>query len=282
VVLLLLAAVLAVESQKACVFLHGAGNLDDGPPTDTFTAYWGDINSYTPQCGSWTFNHADTTTRSFDNETLLDMYCDVASNGTGVVSNTIVFTHSMGNNIFAAALRDGTCQMDSTSTWYLASPPTIGSKACDMAEEICNSTNWLDAALRDVLTAFHYCVNDQPGNANQAYYSLQTDYPGLQGLPEIMATRASGAICGNVPFGLVSIYSLGLEALAAIVDYGEDSDGMVPISSCQAGLDPTKFQGDASADFYLGGLNHADTTCRDGNGDFGADRQPCSWYGART
>jgi len=272
----------AVSAQRPCVFLHGAGLLTDSPPTSTFPDYWGDVNDYTPQCTSWTFNHADTTTRTFDNTTLMQMYCDVASGGTGVINNTIVFTHSMANNILAAAIRDGMCTMEASTSWYLSSPPTQGSKAGDMCEEICNSTNWLDGPLRDLLVLFHYCVNDQPGDANMAWYSMQTTYPGLQGLPAVMSAYASGAMCGDSAIGLVSIYSLGLEALAAIVDYGELNDGMVPLSSCQAGLDPSLFTGEATSNWYLGGLNHADTTCRNGNGDFGADRQPCSWFGDRS
>jgi len=284
VVATVVALLVVVASAKHCVFLHGAGILDEGPPTNTYPEYWGKINSFTPQCDDWIFNHADTVTNAFDNSTLMQSYCDVATNSTGgsIIKDSIVFTHSMGNVILAAAIRGGLCSLDSSSTWYLAAPPTTGSKASDLVEDICNSTNWLDGPIRDIATLLHFCVNDQPGDANLAYVSLQTDYPALQGLPEIMTAHANGAICGNSPFGLVSIYSLGLEALSVLVDYGEPSDGMVPMSSCQAGLDPNQFGDDANSNFYLAAVNHADSTCRDGNGVFGADRQPCAWFGARV
>ena len=36
---------------------------------------------------------------------------------------------------------------------------------------------------------------------------------------------------------------------------------------------------DGGGGFYLPAVNHADATCRDGNGDFGkSDRQPCAFY----
>jgi len=274
--------VVGVSAAKDCVFLHGAGNLVDGPPTSTFSDYWGDMNSATPQCASWTFNHADTTTRRFDNQTLMQMYCDVASGSTGVIQNKIVFTHSMGNNILAAALRDGVCQLDKTSsTWYLSAAPGRGSKAANMVETICDSNSWLDGPIRDIATLFHYCVNDQPGPANQAYVSLQTTDPGLVGLADVMASYADGIMCGTSAFGLVSEYSLGLEALSDLVNYGELNDGMVGQSSCTV-ADNLPFGSDPSDPYYYATINHADATGRDGNGDFGSARQPLAWFSART
>jgi hypothetical protein len=78
----------------------------------------------------------------------------------------------------------------------------------------CAHSSWLDAPLRDIATLFHYCQNDKPGPANEAYVSLQTTDPSLVGLDQVMAQYASGAMCGTSPFGLFSEYSLGLEALA--------------------------------------------------------------------
>jgi hypothetical protein len=271
----------AVSGAKDCVFLHGAGNLNPGPPTSSFTDYWGDIASYTPQCASWTFNHADTVTMRFDNETLTSSYCDVASGGTGVISNAIIFTHSMGNNILAEALREGVCRMDSSATWYLSAPPAFGSKAADMIETICDSQSWLDAPIRDLAVAMHYCQSDQPGPANEAYVSLQTTDPAIAGLADVMAAHASGSMCGNSAFGLFSKYSLELEALSDLVGFGQPNDGMVGFNECTLSANIT-YGGDASDPFYNAAINHADATCRNGNGDFGDDRQPCKWFSLRT
>jgi len=280
--LALIVAVVGTVTAKDCVFLHGAGNLVDGPPTTSFTDYWGDIASFTTQCDSWTFNHADTVTRRFDDAALVQSYCDLASDGTGVIKNKLVFTHSMGNNIIAAAIRDGVCRFDVTSNWYLSAPPAYGSKAADMIETICDSSSWLDQPIRDLAVDMHYCQNDQPGPANEAYVSLQTDDPAIQGLADVMAAHASGAMCGDSAIGLISKYSIELEALSELVDFGEDNDGMVGISECMFGYGNFTWGGDATDDFYRADCNHADLTCRNGNGDFGAARKPCSWFANRT
>ncbi len=188
----------------------------------------------------------------------------------------------MGNNILGAALRDGVCQMDnSTSTWYLSAPPARGSKAANLVETICDSQSWLDGPIRDIATLFHYCQNDEPGPANLAYVSLQTTDPGLVGLADVMAAYASGVMCGTSAFGLVSKYSVGLEALSDLVNYGEPNDGMVAQSSCTL-AQGMPFGSDPTDPFYYAAINHADATGRDGNGDFGSDRQPLKWYSNRT
>merc|ERR1712124_225819 len=84
-------------------------------------------------------------------------------------------------------------------------------------------------------------------------------------------------MCGDSSFGLNSKYSLALQALSLAVEYGEDNDGMVAVSSCM--LPGKRYTGKYSDSFYIAKINHADGPCRNGNGDFGiASRQPASWY----
>jgi len=289
---LLVVAVVAVAvapvSAKRCVFLHGAGQDPStvGPPTATDTdKYWGgdDIMKYLPSsCTETVFNHDDTVTLRFDSDTLMDNYCNVASDGSGTITDSIVFTHSMGNNIFAAALRAGRCKIDhSTSDWYSASSPGAGSKAANWVDHICanNATN--GEALRELADLLHYCQKDDPRLPNEAYVSLKTSYPGLEGLKETLKQETSGAMCGTSDWGLTSKYSILFEALSKLVGYGEDNDGMVGIDSCL--LDGVTYGDSPDSDFYQASINHADGTCRDGNGDFGnSKRQPCEWFKART
>eukprot|EP00500_Bicosoecida_sp_ms1_P001780 CAMPEP_0203815040 /NCGR_PEP_ID=MMETSP0115-20131106/7448_1 /ASSEMBLY_ACC=CAM_ASM_000227 /TAXON_ID=33651 /ORGANISM="Bicosoecid sp, Strain ms1" /LENGTH=293 /DNA_ID=CAMNT_0050723929 /DNA_START=165 /DNA_END=1046 /DNA_ORIENTATION=- len=289
VVAALLAAALAapVAHAKLCVFLHGAGERVQADATSTDTAsYWGGdkiISKYSPAaCTEWVFNHDDTVTQRFDDPNLKKRYCDVATGGTGQVTDAIVFTHSMGNNIFAAALRDGDCSIDHTSsTWYAASSPGGGSKAADFVDKLCANNSTDSKALQEIAKLMHYCADTDPPTPNLAYDSLRTTYPGLQGLKEVIAREAAGAMCGDSDFGLTSVYSLLFEALADFVKYGEDNDGMVGIDSCL--LDGVTYGSDPSNDFYRAAINHADGTCRNGNGDFGnSRRQPCAWFKART
>lgn len=72
-----------------------------------------------------------------------------------------------------------------------------------------------------------------------------------------------------------------LQALASLVNYGEKNDGMVGIASCL--LDGKTYGTTPDSDYYQAAINHADGTCRDGDGDFGkSTRQPCAWFASRS
>ena len=87
-------------------------------------------------------------------------------------------------------------------------------------------------------------------------------------------------MCGTDPFGLVSEYSLPLEALSKLAwTDGEVDDGMVGLPSCQVHALSPSYK-DA---YYQAAINHVDATGRNGNGDFDdATRQPVQWYSLRT
>jgi len=84
------------------------------------------------------------------------------------------------------------------------------------------------------------------------------------------------SMCGTSAFGLTSLYSAALKALAEEVKYGQDNDGMVAVQSCM--LPGKIYTQHYSMQFYLSIINHIDGTCRTGNGIFGkVSRQPCLW-----
>lgn len=169
----LLLAVLPHVHAKRCVFLHGAGETDVGPPTSSDTGkYWGgNLDDSIPACTSTTFNHDNTRDNAFDDKTLMQNYCDVASEGTGNIENAIVFTHSMGNNIMAKALQSGVCTMDVTTTnWYSVSSPGAGSMAANFVEHICANSS-VPEVLRKAAELLHYCREDDPTRAAEAYIS---------------------------------------------------------------------------------------------------------------
>lgn len=91
----------------------------------------------------------DTTTRAFDDPAVMEAYCGLASEGTGTVTDSIVFSHSYGNAAFAAAIQHGYCDIDkNSSSWYEVSGPLRGSKAADWAGYICSHNSTIDEALR--------------------------------------------------------------------------------------------------------------------------------------
>lgn len=269
---------IAPASAIRCVFMHGSGQDHVGPPTSTDTdKYWGDMARYTPHCTSVVYNHDDTVNQAFDDAALMQSYCKTASDGTGLIRDSVVYTHSMGNMVMAAALRDGVCKLDPSARWYAVSAPLVGSKAADFVDHICANNSTINEALRKVAELLHYCRSDDPSMPARAYLSMKTTYPGLRGLMATAAQFASGAMCGTSPFGLTSLYSLPMEALSDLVKYGEPDDGMVGIDSC---LITGKSYGDSYEDkFFKAEINHPDATCRDGDGDFGiSKRQPCKWF----
>jgi len=260
---------------KECIFLHGTGVRTNEPPSSSFPDYWGNVQAYTTQCEKNTFIHTDTVNYPFDDPKLMKEYCSLCTDqfkntnekGIGMINNKIVFTHSMGNNILAAAIQHKICDFDlETSSWYEIAAPLRGTKATSFLEPICEGKE--SAALTWLAITLNYCVD---GHMSPAHKSLRPDYPGLDGLDKIAAERISGALCGINAFGLVSSYSVPMQALSALVNYGEPNDGMVPIFSCNV---TGQFGGSYTDAFYAGRLNHADTTCRNGG-------VPCNWFGAR-
>ena len=89
----------------------------------------------------------------------------------------------------------------------------------------------------------------------------------------------NGSLCGTSPFGLTTEYSLALEIVAKFVNYGEPSDGLVPITSCKGvgRSQGNEFKETPDSNFYSAATNHPDNTCRHGDGMWGQRRRPCSW-----
>jgi len=278
---------------KVCVFLHGAGEEPDLPVLNKHKDYWGNIHEFTPQCSKRLFIRADTTRRGWDSTYLQKTFCDLAANhDTGssgtVIKNTIVFAHSMGNLILAAGIKNGYCSFNKDSSWYAINPPFGGSPAATKLKSICHvfysqkpSSLSVDNLYGIVATKAGYCDRDtrQPF---LSYLSLQPNYCSPDGqclddLGDVIKENVKGIMCGSSSFGMKSKYSVLLSALSQIVQYGEENDGMVGVSSCSQyhkGL----FNNNHKAKFYQSPVNHADGTCRNSNGMFSQERKPCSYF----
>jgi hypothetical protein len=280
-----------VTAMRDCMFIHGSGQLTTGAATPTDTeSYWGadpgSMTSRTKNCQSHWFIHEDTVSRGWQDDGLISAVCAFL-NGTyntyikpsghdGAIRNRTIFTHSMGNLVLAQAFRSGKCSLDASSVWYSASAPWQGSRAANKVASICDGSS---SSLEWLAEELHYCAKD--GTPNRAYLSMTTDNPALAGLNAFAATQLSGAMCGNSDWGLTSKYSAAFEALSAIVDYGEDNDGMVGIASCS--LPSTSYSLEFSDPYYIAAINHEDGTGAQGDGDLGeSNRQPCQWYAARA
>ncbi len=288
---------------KTCVFLHGVGQTlaDKGPPSPEYPDYWGNSHMYTPQCKERIFIREETKDRGWTSEELQKSFCNVALYGSRnrpekdtVIRNTILFVHSMGNLILAAAIKNGFCEVDTkTTTWYSLMGPYAGSKVVPLLEEICEDAQtgeWpvSKAKLyRFVADAGGYCVPHSI-HPYHAYATMRPAYCDhkhqvcLEELHGIAGDRINGSMCGDSPYGISSRYSAGLKILSEIVGYGEPNDGMVPLNSCMYASKGAKFSVDFKQPNYLSAINHSDGTCRNGDSYWSEGAKPCSYLASRT
>ena len=211
-----------VSAERHCVFLHGVGEtLVANATTEDTTSYWGgteNIKKYTPFCTSYAFAHQDTKNNGWDSPLLQEAYCIAsgASDG-GMIHNTAVFSHSMGNLIFAGALENKTCSLGPTSDWYSASAPWRGSDAVPWLQTICNgSFPNIDPEVRWLANKLDYCDGEHTATG---YLSILPSYPGLVDgrLAGVASKFLSGAMCGSSAVGLITAYSAPLKALSEAV-----------------------------------------------------------------
>jgi hypothetical protein len=281
--------------KKTCIFLHGSGELEVREPTNTREDYWGNVHEYTPQCSERWFIWTNTKIYGWDSHDLQKQYCELAAfhnktfaPGTpAVIKDTIIFTHSMANLILAAGLKNGYCSWGEGSSWYSLNSPYGGSVASVKLSQICyDYYHHIDPGIIKKIIGYIaetglYC----DPNTKKAYHAYNTLIPGycdadgqcLYDLEKIIRDHVKGAICGSSSIGLFSKYSILLTALAQLVDYQEDNDGMVGLSSCER-YHSGQFRDEASNLWYASGCNHADGTCRNGNGWWSDKRKPCSYY----
>ena len=259
-----------------CVFLHGIGYLVTGPPNASdVEGYWGGdevVRQNTPQCSSWTFVHQDTVHRAWNDTSLVKAFCDAAINGPDkAIVDTLVFTHSLGNLIFARGLDLGVCLLGNSSKWVSMSAPWKGSKAAELVSDMCLKGSIFDKAMKKIADLLHwqYCQPDKQPNA--AYASLVPGYPGLSANIAVAERFASFALCGSSAWGITTKYSPALEALSKLVDYDSPNDAMVTVESCRLS---TKSYGSTYKDAFLqSDVNHVDGTGGTGTLDKSIVRQ---------
>ena len=270
--------------RRRCIFIHGVGGRNSGPATDTDTkGYWGGdekIKLATDHlCNSYVFLHMNTVSNGWDDWRLQQQVCKAATVGNSrTISDAIVFSHSMGNLIFAGALENRVCSLSQTSDWVSLSAPWGGSNAADWVSKVCASNHRFPSILEPIATRLNYCKPNN-GGVNFAYTSLTTSYPGVGSgkLRKVAEQYVSASLCGSSAFGIRSKFSLALEALATVSNYGEKNDGMVGVSSCM--LRNRKYSNSYAdnAKYYIAAINHADATLRTRDGGK-TENSPFEWF----
>ena len=95
----------------------------------------------------------------------------------------------------------------------------------------------------------------------------------------VSASNILGRACGTSGYGLGGVHGDALYAISGISFYGEDSDGMVGLSSCapiDAYLGQT-LSSDPNSPNFKGALNHEDIRGSNGDGA-GGDQKIVQWY----
>ncbi len=266
---------------KDCVFIHGSGIEGRGVVhEDHFTRYWGHVQKYTPQCSRRFFIDVDTRSVGWNDAKLQRSVCDAMlhqQNTTdNLVRDRIVFAHSMGNLVIAAAIKNGICDLDNTTSWYSIQAPYLGSVASMYLEKVCRAKHFFTRIIHRIAALFGYCQEDD-NLPCAAYTTMNPDFrdnTSFKELQTIAKSRVTGSVCGTSAWGLNTHYAPGLSILSALVGFKEKNDGMVDLTSCTVSDHHSKHYKDLH---YATKINHADATCRNGNGWISRGK-PCNYY----
>ncbi|XP_060071207.1 uncharacterized protein LOC132551112 [Ylistrum balloti] len=259
-----------------CLFVHGAGeNVPGNSVLQDQSSYWGNVKSFTSKCVSHKFLIYNSRFNGWDVDHIHQHFCDVAA-PNGIISNTVIFSHSMGNMVIAAALHRNKCSFDEkTSRWFSVQGPWTGSAVADKLSSICRNPTFIERLIRRVLRGQGYCKPTE-NIENGVYTTLKTDYVSDTGvqhndLINIGKRYVSGVMCGDSSWGLGQdkLESAALWLMQAYSNLGDPNDGMVAFDSCK--LKDEVFEARSSHSYYKDKFNHADGTCRHGG-------CPCRWY----
>lgn len=274
----------ATIQQKPCFFVHGVGERGNNTITNSFVEYWGYVKDYMPQCNSYNFLRMDTKNNSWTSEFLVKKVCSLISGGSMKITNSYVFTHSMGGLIMTNGLMKGWCSIDKSSArLFMSQPPLKGSITARFVNDICKGD--YGGSLQVVAVNMDYCLPNNAG-AYPAYFPMDPDNPQLKSLQYAAGVFNDGMMCGNCDnavalcgFGSPQ-EAAGLKAIAVVSGLQFPNDGMVSLDSCKVPNPKWPFTTDYTQPYYLGAINHADGTCRNGDSTI-QGLYPCKWFGAR-
>ncbi|KAK3604099.1 hypothetical protein CHS0354_010404 [Potamilus streckersoni] len=258
------------RSWKSCVFVHGIGVDSDSSSEDIGRLYWSNVRAFTPQCSDHRFIKLDTLNNGWDSVKLHKKLCRDVSGHSKVIKDTVIFAHSMGNLVMAAALFKNICSFDAKSSeWYAIQAPWKGTKFADKLNELCKmnrSTRGYIASeyLVQVLKEVRYCTED--GNPVPAFQSLSPKHisslnVSFQDLIQVGKMYVTGAVCGYSPWGMGKnwLQSSAMMFAQAFADLDSRNDGVVSEESCEI---VGNFTNSYTSKFYRTKVNHIEGTFR--------------------
>ncbi|GMF60849.1 unnamed protein product [Phytophthora fragariaefolia] len=237
---------------RPCVFVAGLGQkVDYGLSSHDLMSYFGkEIREHAPCCSSIQYIELATNLYGWYDEilaqrlvSLLVQVSSTSDASTGTVLDTIIFAHSMGNNMLANAIANGHCSLDSSTTWIAASAPMGGSMGSDFIQMACSGK------LTGVVSSLLHLFDECPVTAGRLALAYQT---GSYASPELVAayTAAQVAYAENVHAVMCSKSYTGRSSVIEVAyilagktvpHKSRQNDGIVEYASCAKGLPAEPF-----------------------------------------
>ncbi|KAJ8548560.1 hypothetical protein ON010_g11113 [Phytophthora cinnamomi] len=273
---------------RPCVFVAGLGqNTDYGLSTTDSKPYFGDeFQDYVPCCSSIQYIEMATSLYAWYDLTLVNELVgylfEISSSSdssTGIIADTIIFTHSSANNMLAYAISQNLCSLASTTTWLGASAPMIGSMGSDFIQEACDGT--LSGVVSSLLELLDECpvttgrISLSYESGSYASSELKAAYAAAQ---TAYAANVDAVMCSSSYSGLASTYEAVYVLAGEVIPHKSSvNDGLVEYQSCAYGLDTSTFSSSYTSTNYLTKLNHQDCTFRNGDSLFSDAKKPMKW-----
>lgn len=271
--------------RKKCYFVHGVGESGGDVLMSSFPQYWGDVQTYMPQCLSANFLWMDTRSRSFDSPDLLKKVCQLITNTTvynADIVNSYIYTHSMGGLIMTQAVLKGFCTINTKSSRiYMSSPPLNGSMTARYVDGACKGA--YGDLIQTVARSFNYCMASPGTGAWPAYKPMDPSNPELKSIYYGAGIYSNGFLCGDC--NITDLFcgngppweTAALKSIAVISNLEYPNDGMVSLGSCNSPFIKSPLVADPTRPFYRGQMNHADSSCRNGDSVI-RNAKPCYWF----
>ncbi|KAG7387360.1 hypothetical protein PHYPSEUDO_014384 [Phytophthora pseudosyringae] len=274
------------STPRPCIFIHGQGiEPEMAENQDKFSKYWGNLTDHAPCCSSMKYARLETIHSAWSDPSFQQKVCDRAlavsdSSSTSAIADTIVVTHSMGNLMFAGALANGLCELDSSSTWVGLAGPMKGSMASDFVQDSCAGETSV------ILEKFGEITGKCPPKGSikslayegESYSSTKLD-AAYKAAQKAYQENVYALMCGDSYSGLLSSYQAKFWLLGGMIPHKSDlNDGMVEFQSCAVGFPEEKF-GDSYRDrFYRNKLNHFDMEFLAGDSVLNEAKMPVRWF----
>ncbi|KAI9917792.1 hypothetical protein PsorP6_012460 [Peronosclerospora sorghi] len=135
---------------------------------------------------------------------------------------------------------------------------------------------------RHLKQTFHFWHDHESSNASASDVScnskeLDAAYRAAQ---EVYRDNIAALMCSDGFSGLPSKYRAKFWALGELIPFKSDgkNDGVVPFTSCAAGIPDSKFHATWKSPFYKSKLNHFDSAFLNGDSDDDERKMPIKWF----